>query len=455
MSRLDPLADAEPRSYWQDRHALGPTTEPLTSNAETDLAVIGSGFTGLWTAIAAKRREPSRDVLLLDGNHVGFGASGRNGGFVSDSVTHGLTHGLALWPDQIEALLGRGRANLAELVVDVEGAGIDADLSLAGKTILATTEHQALALPALADLMSAYGEKAEWLDQEAVRADVASPTYLGGVRVRSGGGVLDPAALGAGLRDWALRLGVRLHEQTPVVKVSSGSVSTAHGQVRAHQIALATNAFRNPARRLRKYVVPVYDHVLVTEPLSTEQWASLGWAERQGLTDAGNQFHYYRPLPDGRILWGGFDAIYYYGSRTDAAREQRDASHRLLAAHFAQTFPQLGPVRFTHRWAGLIDTSSRFTRYVGVDRSGTTAHAIGFTGLGVAFSRLAAHTMLDALDGQPVPSFMGDRPVPFPPEPVRYLGVQATRAALAREDKTGNRGLLLRTLDRLGIGFNS
>ena len=116
---------------------------------------------------------------------------------------------------------------------------------------------------------------------------------------------------------------------------------TPPAQVRARQIALATNAYPAPLRRLHKYVVPVYDHVLVTEPLTDEQWAGLGWPERQGVTDAGNQFHYYRPLADGRILWGGYDAIYYYGSSTDAAREQRDASHRLLAGHFVETFPQL------------------------------------------------------------------------------------------------------------------
>ena len=135
---------------------------------------------------------------------------------------------------------------------------------------------------------------------------------------------------------------------------------TSRGRVRARRIALATNAYRAPVRRLRKYVVPVYDHVLVTEPLADEQWASLGWRERQGMTDAGNQFHYYRPLADGRILWGGYDAIYYFGSSASEAREQRDASHRLLARHFFETFPQLAGVRFTHRWAGLIDTSSRF-----------------------------------------------------------------------------------------------
>ncbi len=449
------LKDARPTSYWQDLHALGPTSAPLTTTTETDLAIVGAGFTGLWTAVFAKRRDPSRDVLLLDARHVGFGATGRNGGFVSDSLTHGLSHGLALWPDQVEELLRLGRHNLAELVADLDDADVAAGVSLVGKTLVATSHHQAASLPTLARLMQAHGEEVQILAADEVRQDIDSPTYLGGLRIRSGGGLLDPVALATGLRDWAVRLGVRLHEESPVTGVDGGVVLTPAGRVKARQVVLATNAYPNPKRSLRKYVVPVYDHVLVTAPLTQEQWIRLGWSERQGVTDAGNQFHYYRPLPDGRILWGGYDAIYYYGSRTDAAHEQRDASHRLLARHFRETFPQLEDLPFTHRWAGLIDASSRFTPYVGTDRSRTVAHALGFTGLGVAFSRLAAQAALDALDGRPVPAFLGSRPVPFPPEPARYLSVQATRAALAREDRTGRRGPWLKALDRFGVGFNS
>jgi glycine/D-amino acid oxidase-like deaminating enzyme len=455
MTAPDPLADAVPRSYWHDLHDAGETCRPLLVDTEADLVVVGGGFTGLWTAITAKRRDPDRDVVVLEGRYVGYGATGRNGGFVSDSLTHGLAHGLARWPDQVDALAALGRENLDGLRADLAEQGIDADLRLSGKTLVATSHHQAAGLPALGKLLADHGEHVELLDAEGARADIASSTYLGALRIRTGGGTLDPAALAAGLRDWALRLGVRLHERTPVTSVEPGVVTTGRRRVRAGQVALATNAYPAPARRLRKYVVPVYDHVLVTEPLSDDQWAGLGWPERQGVTDAGNQFHYYRPLADGRILWGGYDAIYYYGSSTSAAREQRDASHRLLAQHFTETFPQLAGVRFTHRWAGLIDTSSRFVPYVGVDRSGSVGHAIGFTGLGVAYSRFAAGALLDVLDGGTAPDVLTSRPVPFPPEPLRYAAVQTTRAALAREDRTGRRGPWLRVLDKLGVGFNS
>lgn len=206
-------------------------------------------------------------------------------------------------------------------------------------------------------------------------------------------------------------------------------------------------------------MLPIYDHVLVTEPLSASALASIGWSENQGVTDVGNQFHYYRRTPDDRILWGGYDAIYYFGNRTDAAREQRDASHGLLAAQFLQTFPQLEGLRFTHRWAGLIDSTSRFTPVFGTALGGRVAYSVGFTGLGVAASRFGARVALDLLSGQETERTRLDmvrrRPVPFPPEPLRYPVVQATRAALAREDATGRRGAWLRALDRLGVGFNS
>ena len=224
-------------------------------------------------------------------------------------------------------------------------------------------------------------------------------------------------------------------------------------------VVLATNAYPPLLHRLRHRVMPIYDHVLVTEPLSSAALGSIGWAQAQGLTDVGNQFHYYRRTPDDRILWGGYDAIYYFGNRTDAAREQRDASHALLARQFFQTFPQLEGLRFTHRWAGLIDSTSRFTPVFGTALGGRVAYTVGFTGLGVAASRFGARVALDLLAGRDTERTSLDlvrrKPIPFPPEPLRYPVVQATRAALAREDATGRRGAYLRTLDHFGIGFNS
>lgn len=459
----DALRDAAPRSFWTDRPGAPEPAEALGGRAVCDLLVVGGGFTGLWAAIEARLADPSRDVLLVEAESIAFGASGRNGGFLSESLTHGMAHGVELWPSELDTLLRLGRENVREIIAFTEQHGIAAGIRMCGKTAVATRPHQVAALEAAHALNARHGEQVELLDRDEVRADVASPTYLGGLRFRSGSGLLDPAALAWGLVAAARRLGVRVHEHTPVLGMRSEGagveVATGRGSVLAGRVLLATNAYRPLLRRLRLRVLPIYDHVLVTEPLAPSALESIGWRENQGLTDSGNQFHYYRRTPDDRILWGGYDAIYYFGNRTDAAREQRDASHQLLARQFFETFPPLVGLRFTHRWAGLIDSTSRFTPVFGTAVGGRVAYSVGFTGLGVAASRFGARVALDLLAGADTErtrlQMVRRKPVPFPPEPLRYPVVQATRAALAREDVTGRRGLYLRTLDSFGIGFNS
>jgi glycine/D-amino acid oxidase-like deaminating enzyme len=207
-------------------------------------------------------------------------------------------------------------------------------------------------------------------------------------------------------------------------------------------------------------VVPVWDYVLMTEPLSPEQLASIGWARRQGLADAANQFHYYRRTGDDRILWGGYDAIYFRGNGVGAELEQREETPRLLARQFFETFPQLDGVRFTHRWGGPIATTTRFTMTAGTTHAGRVSHAVGYTGLGVGASRFGARVALDLLGDEPTEltrlRFVRRPPVPFPPEPLRSVGIGLTRRAIAAADRhDGRRGPWLRLLDRFGVGFDS
>ncbi len=230
---------------------------------------------------------------------------------------------------------------------------------------------------------------------------------------------------------------------------------TAGGSVRARRAVLATSAFPPLVRAIRRYIVPVYDYVLVTEPLSAAQWAAVGWEGREGLADMPNQFHYYRRTADGRILWGGYDAIYYHRGDVGAHRDQREASFRTLAANFARTFPQLEGLRFSHRWGGAIDTCSRFSVMFGEALGGRAAYVVGFTGLGVGASRFGARTALDLVDGRDSErtrlELVRRRPLPFPPEPLRSAAINLTRRELARADRNaGRRGVWLRTLDRLG-----
>jgi len=206
--------------------------------------------------------------------------------------------------------------------------------------------------------------------------------------------------------------------------------------------------------------VPVYDYVLMTEPLTAQQLASIGWGARQGLADLANQFHYYRLTADNRILWGGYDAIYHYGGRIRPEYDDRPQSFEKLARHFFTTFPQLEGVRFSHRWGGVIDTSTRFSAFFGRAKQGRVSYAAGFTGLGVAATRFAANVMLDHLAGLDTErtelQMVKTVPPPFPPEPAAFLGVQSTRWALDRADHNdGKRNMLLKTLDAAGLGFDS
>ncbi|WP_232320614.1 NAD(P)/FAD-dependent oxidoreductase [Herbidospora daliensis] len=454
------ITDALPRVFWTDRPAPA-AYPPLTGTTTADLLVVGGGFTGLWAAVLAKQENPACDVVLVEAERIAFGATGRNGGFIADSITHGLTHGAHRWPGEIDLLLAIGRENLAAIADFVVHHDIDADLRLIGKTTVAVAPHQVTELRTAEKRHRDHGEDATFLDADDMRVDVHSPTYLGGLRLRGTGGLVDPVKLAWGLRRVAENLGVRIYEHTPVTGMersgSSVRLPTPQGRFDARQVLIATNAFPSPLRRLRNYVLPVWDYVLVTEPLDAGRRASLGWAEAQGITDAGNQFHYYRLTADDRLLFGGYDAVYNFaGGGTD----QRPASHALLARHLLETFPQLEGVRATHRWGGLIDSTSRFTPFFGTALGGRVAYALGYTGLGVGASRFGALAGLDLLARRETRrtglKMVRRRPVPFPPEPLRWPVVEFTRRALARADANeGRRGPWLRVLDRFGIGFDS
>ncbi len=453
MSSHPSLRDSKRASFWLDRDDRPAARSPLAGHTRAALTVVGGGFSGLWTALIAKERSPELDVVLLEAERIGWAASGRNGGFCSASITHGSANGLAHFPHEYETLERLGRENLDELEETVRRLGIDCSLERSGELSVATEPYQ---VPELA------GHEG-FLDRDAVRAEIDSPTYLAGLW-EQGTVLLDPARLAWGLAAAAEAVGVRIFEQTPVKTLESGRdgvvLHAPQGSVRADKVAVATSAFRPLLRRLRLHIVPVYDYVLVTEPLSPSQLDAVGWRHRQGVADLGNQFHYYRLTTDNRILWGGYDAVYHFGRRVEASYEEREATFSKLARQFFETFPQLEELSFTHRWAGAIDTSTRFCAMFGAARQNRVAYALGYTGLGVGASRFGAKVMLDLLDGRPSPltelEMVRNKALPFPPEPLAYLGVQLTRWSLARADENeGRRNLWLRGLDRFGVGFDS
>lgn len=465
ISRM--LADSRLAPFWLDRPEV-PRPEPgapLRGRSAADLVVVGAGLTGLWAAHQALDDDPGLDVLVLDAAGPGDGASGRNGGFCDASVTHGIANGMDKWPGEYATLHRLGRANLAGLLADLERLGVDACWEAVGELDVATAPWQLEGVLSHVEALRRHGEDVEVLDRRAVRAEVDSPTFVGGVWRRSNVGLVDPGRLVFGLRAALLARGGRIADHTNLEAVRPDGAAAVELEgpgvlVRARRALLATNAFPGLVPPVRRAVVPVYDHVLVTEPLTEEQLRSVGWRHRQGIGDAANQFHYFRLTPDNRVLWGGYDAIYHWRGRMGPAVEASEPTERMLAAQLLDCFPQLEGIRISHRWGGPIATTTRFALTVGHRWDRRVAWSVGYTGLGVGATRFGARVALDLLAGEDNErtrlSMVRRRPIPWPPEPVRWAGITLTRRAIADADAhDGRRGPWLRLLDRLGVGFDS
>jgi len=464
------LAHAKPLPFWLDRGDAPEPLPALAGHVTADLAIIGGGFTGLWTALLAKERDPHRDVVILEARTVGWAASGRNGGFCSASLTHGIANGLQRFPEEMPLLEKLGERNLREIGETIRVLGIDCDFELTGELNVATAPWQLDGIEEAADAARAFGQHVEVLDAAAMRRELDSPLLVGGLKITTGNAMLDPGRLAWGLRRACLDAGVRIFEHTPVSSIAAKSgpgatpgltLTTPYGSMRAGGVVLAAGVFgRSLLRRIGSFVVPVWDYVLMTEPLSPAQLASLGWNGPRGASDMSNQFHYFRLTSDNRMLWGGYDAVYYNGGAIGEEHAQSPATFGRLAAHFFATFPQLEGVSFTHAWGGIIDTCSRFCAFFGTAHGGRLVYAAGYTGLGVGATRFAAQVLLDKLSNDDTErsrlALVRSKPLPFPPEPARSAVIQLTRASIARADtQDGRRDAWLRLLDRIGLGFDS
>ena len=435
---------------------------PLSTDGSCDLAIIGGGFTGLWCALKARERLPGARIVVLEAKCCGGAASGRNGGFCAPSISHGISNAIARWPGEAETLVRLGQENLNALEQDLKTYGIEAEFERNGKLNVAATPWQADGLKSMQANYARFGVDCSLLEGADLDAVFNTPAYHAGLW-EPNYALVNPTKIVDGLRRACLERGIEVYEGTPVTRLKparhSIGIETPKAHLQAARVAMATNAAVPLIKRLRMAIIPIYDYSLVTEPLSDAQLDSIGWVGRYGIADCGNQFHYTRKTADNRILWGGYDAIYHFGSDRADARLQRPESFERLVQNFDRAFPALSDVKFTHIWGGIIDTSTRTTFFAGKAFGGRLAYALGFTGQGVSASRFGALTMLDLLDGldtERTSIAMSRRwPVPFPPEPLRYLAVAWAQRDLAREDATGHRSMMLRALDRLGIGFAS
>ena len=329
-------------------------------------------------------------MVLIEAHEVGSAASGRNGGFMESSLTHGVANGQERFPDELPLLEELGLKNLNDIEAAIKRYNIDCDYERTGVIDVATTFHSPAYLDELRDdytQLRALGQKVEWLDQAAMRAQVNSPTYTGGLWRKDRAAIVDPARLAWGLKSAAMSFGVRIYEDTKATAIEKDGVgvlvTTPLGRIRAGKVALATNASKPLLKRVGHYIAPVYDYCMVTEPLSKAQLADIGWTGRQGLSDISNQFHYYRLTEDNRILWGGYDVIYYWRGKMSSrvrepARDVGEAEQALLrhlpAARGREVHAHVGR-RHRHVQPVLRVLGQRRCRAASPTRSATPASA--------------------------------------------------------------------------------
>lgn len=466
QQHLEALKDSKYCPLW---HELSPRPEDLpaiSDNIDCQLLIVGGGFTGLWAALQAKEKNPTLDIVLIEKTFIGDGASGRNGGFLNSSLAHGETNTDHHFPGEADKLYQLGQQNMRELLESLSRYGIDAHYEKVGETEVATDAGGAEALRQAYELEKANGDDVVFFNQQEMQQQVKSPTYVAGLWRRDGeDGIVDPARVCWGLKAALIKLGVRIFENTPLDAIRPDGESKMLCQSGCHTISsekvlMATNAYRNPLKQVNSTTIPVWDYQIATEPLNAEQLEAIGWHKtRHALGNHANMFHYYRMTKDNRITWGGGGAVrYYFNKGTDQGCADIAARFEQLSKEFFETFPQLAGVKFSHRWSGIIATSTRFCMVPAATYNGRVAWTTGYTGLGVGATRFGARIALELLGYQPTDildmQFVKKKPMPWAPEPFRWFGVRYTQRALVAADRNnGKRGLWLQILDKLNLGF--
>jgi glycine/D-amino acid oxidase-like deaminating enzyme len=468
VKHIEALKDAVVRPLWHDPDIMPEPLAPISADEKCELLIVGGGFTGLWAAMQAKERKPDADIILIEQTFVGDGASGRCGGFLTSTLAHGQTNTEHRFSEEAERLQELGTQNMQEFLETLERYGIDARYEKTGELFVALDPESATRMQAKCEEAIAKGEDVVWFDQDAVREQVNSPRFFAGLWERGGqDGVIDPARLCWGLKEVLVsQLGVRIFEGTKLLGIEpmgkkAMQATCEGGVIHSDKVLLATNAYTSTIGRIRRSVLPVWDYQIATEPLTDEQLDRIAWGKksRHALADDVNMFHYSRLTKDNRITWGGGGAVrYYFNNGIDKKFMDATARYEQLAREFFETFPQLQDVKFSHKWGGIIATSTRFCMVPGVAFDGRLAWSVGYTGHGVGASRFGARIGIEMLGYEASDllqmQFVSRKALPWAPEPFRWLGVKLTQNALIKADKNGGkRGLWLKLLDKLGLGF--
>ncbi len=444
-------------SYWLSQPA-GPARAPLEEGVASDFAIVGGGFTGLWSAIRLAEAVPGAKIVVLEAREVGFGASGRNGGFAMTMVGRNL-HDLVrkVGPAGARRVHLEMVATLGEIERFCADEAINCQLSHPGILTVSSGPEQdlrieqdlrAARLCGLDDFREVIGPEC-W---EMVRAHGTRRGHF-----EEHGLLLDPAALARGLRDAAERRGVKVYENTPVTRLDARpyrvQLATPRGQVDSRQVLVATNAYARVVPQLRRYLFTVCAYITLSAPLSQEQWARVGWGQGMGIEDKRIMPHFHRPTADGRILWGGRDAPLLAGP-PDPARDSDPRIFQRLEETFRRTFPQLSDLRLEHGWGGPVGGTMACIPHAGWLERGRVLYALGYSGHGVGPSALMAKVARDLLLGRATPltelPLVTRRLTPLPPPPLQSKVLEISQRVLQRsDDEVGASGPLARLALRL------
>jgi glycine/D-amino acid oxidase-like deaminating enzyme len=446
--------------YWMATHPIS-ILPSLTGEVRTDIAIIGAGFTGLWTSLFLKELDPSVDVTIVEKNFAGYGGSGRNGGILGETIDH--SHQLAIQhfgADEAKKLAEIGRINLNEMQQFFAEHQLDCEYEPTGRLLVALSESQLEDCKRALEFANALGiTTQQLLNAEQMQAQIKSPLYLGGI-LATEGGILNPIKLIDGLKRVALQQGIHLFENSAVTNLKQGEIHTEKGLLRSQKIILAADVYSHFLfPKLLHRFLPLYDYILVSQPLTQSQLETIGWKNRQGVTDARTFFNYYRLTLDNRILWGTSEAKYYPPNSVSPSHDHSENHYQALRESFVKHFPQLRELRFEFQWGGAIASTTRLTPFFGSIHNGQTLYALGYTGHGLGSTRIAAkilaHQALNRSNPLLSLSMVKNKPFPYPPEPIRRIAVNLVTKALRRTDRGSKPGLLLKILDWIGIGFSS
>jgi glycine/D-amino acid oxidase-like deaminating enzyme len=439
-----PTIDYRRLSLWHDDPALSwAPGEVLPGSADVDVAIVGAGYTGLWTAYYLAKADPSLRIAVLEAEVVGFGASGRNGGWCSAIFPATLRKiASSSSRDDAQRMQQAMNATVTEIGRVIAAEGIECDWAPNGYVSVARNEAQWVRAQAEVRAWRDWGfgeDHMQLLSAGEASARVGASQVHGGTYTPHCAAV-HPAKLVRGRADAVRAAGVSIYESTRVQEITPGTLRTDRGNVRARVVVRATEGYTAQLPGLRRDMVPMYSLMVATAPLPDSVWDRIGLRSRETFSDKRHLRIYGQRTADGRLAFGGRGAPYHYGSRVAPRFDVDPRVHEMLRGILTDLFPVLDGVEYTHAWGGNLGIPRDWYPSLGYDRDTGLAHAGGYVGDGVATSNLAGRTLADLITGassdlQSLP-WLSRRSPKWEPEPLRWLGVNGGSLAFAVADRT-------------------